>query len=424
MDNKLQHCLALLTCKNSTENTPSIFQENAHHLEALKSHVDAHRIIPFIGAGFSADVYPTWTTLLHSLNEKVHNQSIANKVDRMIKRCDFQGAALEINNYLGHVPFQKELEKVFFAKKGKDLTPQRKRILNLFTGNIITSNFDTLIESCESQESLSVRVLNRTTHAEINKSIQQDRHSIFKLHGCIEHIDEIVLTKDDYDKAYKPKLKRIFQMLASSHYICFLGCSLEHDEIVQLMGRKELAGFTYYALLELPAYTENKEAPYSPKVASKLGTLHKKFNERKRKLENLGINCIWYPYGQHEAMDAVLAYLYQGSPMKETRKAKSNPKDPDTALANYVKQELEELYSQHRLTPDIIAQLHDKEYCKQQFKLSFPMFIPIHQSGRDKNNYSRYWQTWNLAGTYKVCSQWNEYHRLYFEAWCQALRNK
>ena len=103
-------------------------------------------------------------------------------------------------------------------------------------------------------------------------------------------------------------LVEVMRRAFTGRRVLFLGCSLVGDRPLDVLhGCCE--GVTHYALVELPAGTENPDDPLAPALVVPDGGQVPAYREARLRLDALGIRPIWYPHGQHEALDALLGWL-------------------------------------------------------------------------------------------------------------------
>ena len=179
--------------------------ENIPH--GLKEAIEKDELVLFIGAGLSWDLKNTegktlggWkemvSSILSYLKDKEYitaeEQQSYDKLEPIgaLKKLEDRGISRrEIGDFLKHY---------FTLKKSKKL-PIHKKAFRLST-KIITTNYDRAFEIAfpELQEIKAYK----TKDYELNK-LKKDPIFLFKLHGCIEHIDSMVLFPSDYDKLYK-----------------------------------------------------------------------------------------------------------------------------------------------------------------------------------------------------------------------------
>ena len=173
----------------------------------LKEAIEKDELVLFIGAGLSWDLKNTegktlggWkemvSSILSFLKDKEYitaeEQQSYDKLEPIgaLKKLEDKGISRrEIGDFL---------KRYFTLEKAQEF-PKHQKAFRLST-KIITTNYDRAFEIAfpELQEIKAYK----TKDYELNK-LKKDPIFLFKLHGCIEHIDSMVLFPSDYDKLYK-----------------------------------------------------------------------------------------------------------------------------------------------------------------------------------------------------------------------------
>lgn len=65
-------------------------------------------------------------------------------------------------------------------------------------GQYITTNYDTLLEQAAKHQNKDLIVLPYERHLQHEKMGGKNQAWILKMHGCVEHKEDIVLTREDY----------------------------------------------------------------------------------------------------------------------------------------------------------------------------------------------------------------------------------
>jgi hypothetical protein len=278
--------------------------ENAWYLAQLEKQVRSSiGVIPFVGAGLSRPLgFPLWTEFLQ---QEALAAGIGPKIQQRIERGEYEEAAEALQAARGIRRFEDAVQRVFGrdeSRQGRtryavDLLPQLTR------GPVITTNFDRNLEhvfanaqsaftsrACGGQVSTAVDALNAGTRL------------LLKLHGDYVEPQSRVLTLQQYAAAYgsanpadidfERPLPRLLRLLIQSRPLLFLGCSLNSDRTIQVLGRvtREYPELAHYAVVERPA--EDDE-----------------FQRRDRFLSDHCIRPIWYPTGRHDALPILLEKL-------------------------------------------------------------------------------------------------------------------
>ena len=173
----------------------------------LKEAIEADDLVLFIGAGLSWDLKNTnneslegWDKMVKSITSHLKEKGYIT--DELKQSCD----ALEPIKALEKLETEginrgqvgKFVKHYFTLGKENDFSFHEK-LFSLST-KIITTNYDRAFEKAtpELQEIKAYK----TKDYELNR-LKKDPIFLFKLHGCIEHIDSMVLFPSDYDKLYK-----------------------------------------------------------------------------------------------------------------------------------------------------------------------------------------------------------------------------
>ena len=173
----------------------------------LKEAIEADDLVLFIGAGLSWNLKNTdneslegWDKMVKSITSHLNEKGYIT--DELKQSCD----ALEPIKALEKLETKGinrrqvgEFVKHYFTLGKDNDFSFHKKLFSLST-KIITTNYDRAFEKAtpELQEIKAYK----TKDYELNR-LKKDPIFLFKLHGCIEHIDSMVLFPSDYDKLYK-----------------------------------------------------------------------------------------------------------------------------------------------------------------------------------------------------------------------------
>ena len=294
-------------------------------LEMMKK----QNVIPVIGAGLSCWAYPLWRTLLR---KQAEIYGIQEEVDKLLSENKYEEAASALEQEVTENGFLNNLEEIFSEEKleeNKSKMPEYlRKLLALFHGPVVTTNFDRMIENLYHLEGMippdTVNPANAFEKGKIRKIHQEKTQMLVKMHGDIMDSDHMVFTKEKYDETYgenpqDPDLSlpmpRFLKQLLENNHLLFLGCSLEADRTCSVI-KKCSENIRQFALLELPADTENAKDRYKP-------ILKEGENQNGRRKESLrkrigyvtgemNVLPIWYPHGMHtEALEAFFSQLYK-----------------------------------------------------------------------------------------------------------------
>ena len=207
----------------------------------LKKAIEADDLVLFIGAGLSWD-------LKNMDNESLEGwgKMVKSITSHLITEGDITDELKQICDALEPIETLKILEKKGISKReiggfvkhyftlrgGNDLS-FHKKLFSLST-KIITTNYDKAFEKAipELQEIKAYK----GKDYELNR-VKKDSVFLFKLHGCIEGIDSMVLFPSDYDGLYDDKGREAehalhtLRILISNKTFLFIGTGLGDPQI-------------------------------------------------------------------------------------------------------------------------------------------------------------------------------------------------
>ena len=274
---------------------------NISTLRELTSLIKNNRVVPFVGAGLSIDIYGSWGKALeHIMDGHVFGPDAVDVQD-LIGSGHYEEAAGKIRGLLGVTSFQDQLVAVFGEHLITDeaLKKMSVRYLpRLFPDAlVVTTNFDKVLERAFLMEQHAFDekvVLRHLTDWQAENVRRGSLHYLIKIHGCVSAPDEVVMTKSKYMGLYRENSKPFERLrdILNANKLLFIGCGLKEDRTVELMREVGLGG--HYAILEM-----NGEAGDPA------------FQERKLFMsDQLHMHCIWYPKGEHHYVEDVLEYIY------------------------------------------------------------------------------------------------------------------
>ncbi|OUO32465.1 SIR2 family protein, partial [Olsenella sp. An290] len=296
-----------------------MYARNAKHLDEVLAGVRGGSVVPLLGAGFSAGSIPLWRGALLGWAREL-GPAVEVEVTGRLDAGDFEGAASLVESETGANAFRDAFGRTFgegvLDGAFERLTPERRGIPSAFRGFVLTTNYDRLIE--RAYEAAGVRLEAVCPHTAYHLpqaagGVQGNKPLLLKLHGDAWDPANAVITREDYDRAYGTggegaPLVEVMRRAFTGRRVLFLGCSLVGDRPLDVLhGCCE--GTTHYALVELPKETDNPADPLAPALVGPDGRQAPAYREARLRLDALGIRPIWYPHGQHEALDALLGWL-------------------------------------------------------------------------------------------------------------------
>ena len=207
----------------------------------LKEAIEADDLVLFIGAGLSWDLKNTnneslegWDKMVKSITSHLITEGyitdelkqICNALEPIetLKILEKKGISKrEIGGFVKH----------YFTLRGRNNFSFHKKLFSLST-KIITTNYDKAFEKAipELQEIKAYK----GKDYELNR-VKKDSIFLFKLHGCIDGIDSMVLFPSDYDGLYDDKGREAehalhtLRILISNKTFLFIGTGLGEPQI-------------------------------------------------------------------------------------------------------------------------------------------------------------------------------------------------
>lgn len=291
--------------------------DNGKNFDRLIHLMRKNVVVPFVGAGFSANYgYPTWITFLQE-QAKAYN---VEGVEAAIESKEYEKAASILKIKLG-AGLKNVLTNTFgdhFYKNSNE-SPELEELTKVFSNLILTTNFDIVIEMLYAKvngERIKPVTPNSLTEVSlIHRRIACGDSTLIKLHGDVD-TREFVFTEDEYNKTYgeysldtKLPLPAFLRDVLLSKTILFLGCSLEDDRMLRVIEQAQIEGSLSFALVELPDDTANNTNPWHPKLYDSADGKKSEFQKltiRKSFFNAHNIIPIWFPHGEHAALKCFL----------------------------------------------------------------------------------------------------------------------
>lgn len=215
-------------------------------------------VVLFVGAGFSlyAD-YPSGAKLAEIIYNKL------TKEER--EEIDFTNDLSKLTEDIYHLKRQNNnlilscIREVFSVPPKSIITHQLLGKIPQFR-TIITTNYDSLIETCNKD----LEVVRKSKDIPM---INRNRPVLYKIHGDLNNLDEIILKTSDYENYFiKDKEQAIFwnqiKSALARHHILFIGYSLEDSNIRTIIEKiyKELGDLKKEAFFISPSVKRVKKS--------------------------------------------------------------------------------------------------------------------------------------------------------------------
>ncbi len=307
---------AMNTTQKSTLDINHLFAccpGNEKNFNYLISLIQKHVVIPFVGAGFSANFgYPGWGKFLRNQADRF----CLPEINQKLEENQFEEAAGLLKEEVGEPMMEYIMLQEFgdHVYRNTPYDPDLEILPRLFRNLIITTNFDEVLEMLYAKvNGEMIRTLTPRTMRDrelASRQIARGDAVLIKLHGDVREQDR-VLTKEEYDAGYGEKLDMnrplpdFLRQILLSRIILFLGCSLEEDRTMDVIQHVRTEGSLSFALLPLPESTKNEADPWKPKLFHEADGKLKEdsvFKKRRKMLNRNRIIPIWYPAGEFGAL--------------------------------------------------------------------------------------------------------------------------
>ncbi|HEY1047537.1 MAG TPA: SIR2 family protein, partial [Bacteroidia bacterium] len=219
---------------------------DASHKE-LKDAVKNGDLVIFAGAGISKNVgLPLWTELVLKIIERI-NTNNPYYGDTLISIFNNQSSKNQIFDTLNYIErnslkdFVNQILNEEIFEKGKKLISENK-ILPLhsklwqLSKKIITPNYDTLFETCDEFKALGLQPISNKSILHLT-GITKGSAYLFKIHGNISEIADIVFYESQYENQYKNEtaVRTKLKELVANHPILFVGTSMSDPYINEII---------------------------------------------------------------------------------------------------------------------------------------------------------------------------------------------
>lgn len=272
------------------------FQSNRSRLDDIMK--NRRNIVPFVGTGISkgCGLY-TWGELLHKL---AVDYLAADEIGLLERKGDFFDYADQIVKASGNSDMIMKRIREIFTEATVCSTEIPYLLVSMFSPMVITTNYDTLLEDA-SRNSLKgpLKPLLPCLTGQMNEAIQVNDRSLLKIHGSVEETQSFIFTRKQYRKFYGEKGNRdnrlvpaYLMKIFSGKKVLFVGCSLDKDYTLEILEEciQQNRSISHFAIVPYP---------FDPNERIK----------RKRELTKLGIEPIYYPQGDFQAVNKLLNYL-------------------------------------------------------------------------------------------------------------------
>ena len=213
-------------------------------IKLVREKAENNKLIIFVGAGVSRNVkgMPSWYALVKAMADAIgYSKCIdcSHKDEHCEESCKLKedysnDEFLKIPQYVYNQ--NPDLYNQILSEQIKDVTedaPLSKLIFNINPAHIITTNYDTLLETSTSELREQYQVVVR------DKDLLDTTKNkyIIKMHGDLHDISTIVLKEQDYLNYSQNRvlIELFIKSLLTDHTVLFLGYSLNDYNIKQII---------------------------------------------------------------------------------------------------------------------------------------------------------------------------------------------
>jgi hypothetical protein len=203
--------------------------------DRLREALAGGKLVPFIGAGFSAPSgAPTWRELMESLLEISSPISNRDSLNDRLKLPDLAEVADSLT-VTRHGTLQLFAERIDDPRYEPSTYHELLRKIGART--IVTTNWDRLIEDHVRNSGTHVHTIYRDHDVPLYDPL---RHvNVIKLHGTISDLESLVYRKSDYERFWEahPVLFSLLVALLSTNSGLFLGYGFGDPNVLALLDR-------------------------------------------------------------------------------------------------------------------------------------------------------------------------------------------
>ncbi|MGL4695737.1 SIR2 family protein [Enterococcus larvae] len=237
------------------------------HVVLCSLRENLHKVIPFVGAGLSKSLgFPLWKELFLSARDGILDEFVPvfNKkyedgdIDKLIEFIlDFHPLIKDEKDLKNKIIKPQISKKIAAVDIDCSILPN---LLSLDTEYILTTNYDNTLEQCNQRVEAGYDVSRNVLNFEGFENLEDQKY-IFHIHGDINMLDSMIVTKQDYEELYsKEENKRILTGLISKYSMLFLGFSMNDQyfsqELKSISDSNRGYGTNYMVLINSNSHIE------------------------------------------------------------------------------------------------------------------------------------------------------------------------
>lgn len=305
--------------KESVLQSFDIASNNEKLIKQLAKEYHKNNVSLFLGAGVSMAAHmPSWDELIaqflirrfqsdlknkmsdHVLQELVQMEKV-NRENSMLSQTRFIKQNMEPEKYI-ELLMEALYKNIDAVNIHNPLFQSLMRLIwndnHIFIKNIITLNFDDLIETKLDDKGIVFH-----QYADTNNKFSKNCIHICHVHGLLAHdakpdeihIDDIIFSEEQYHKMYNDPFhwSNMKQVITLRENTClFIGCSLTDPNMRRLLDiAQNESVFKHYAIMK----KEEIKIPLHNDIHAKASRIYKDFyiQNRTSYFKSLGVHIIW-----------------------------------------------------------------------------------------------------------------------------------
>lgn len=229
--------------------------------------------VAFVGSGLSAPAgLPTWKQLITHFVDECEKEGLASQsavLRAQLQKDQLMDAAAFAQSSLGKHRFGQVLRKHLAGPI--EPTENHRILVDTPYRAIMTTNYDKLIETAYTLRwKTTPRVIGWSEAESLGSVLYDEQFFVFKLHGDIDNIASVILTRRDYDEIMfrHPHVRTVLQAILLTNTVLFVGYSVRDPDFEMVLAEVSLLfrGTTPLSFALLPADSGVIESLYRERM--------------------------------------------------------------------------------------------------------------------------------------------------------------
>ncbi|HIF9181806.1 TPA: SIR2 family protein [Photobacterium damselae] len=211
-------------------------QNNETFLELVSDyHKQPEKYVFFVGAGLSQPLFPSWPALLKEFVREAKQGNLAFDDAELYQYIESGQSYLDVAEVcvdaMGMSRYRDLMEATFDKDfDEEDIPDSYLALMDLAPKTIVTTNYDRIPDQAGKGK---YRVHTNKNAPEASRNFNNDKNTVFKIHGDITDQSSIVLTTSDYQKIINDNesTRTLLTSLFTTKRLIFIGFSLTDPHI-------------------------------------------------------------------------------------------------------------------------------------------------------------------------------------------------